>query len=50
MTPLDTVCTNSYSKCSFTSTVSEIFDVDNIAILVSRLGLLTLPTYAPHVS
>jgi len=36
-------------KCSSTSTVFEIFDGDNIVILISRLRLLTLPIYARPV-
>ena len=38
--------TTSYCKCSSSSTVFEIFDVDNIVIVISGLKLLTLPIYA----
>jgi len=46
MATLDAACTTFYCKCSSTSTVFEIFDDDNIVILISRLGLLILPIYA----
>ena len=41
MAPLDTACTTFYCKCSSTSTVFDIFDVDNIVILII-LGFFSL--------
>jgi len=43
MAPLDTACTTFYCKCSSTSTVFDIFDVDNIVILII-LGFFSICT------